>query len=63
MTQPTYNHAYTIAFSIPNSTHQYGEDVTTKQILSALLRRITDLIDTDSIEEAVGAPYDTYEES
>jgi len=58
----TYNHAYTIAFSVSGSTHPKGEDVTPAQLREALEARIVDLTKNGEWEEAVGAPFDTYEE-
>jgi hypothetical protein len=58
----TYNHAYTLAFSVSNSTHPEGEDVTQTQLAIAILRRVADLIDNNEMVEAVGLPCDTYEE-
>lgn len=57
---PRYNHAYTVAFSL-NSDHPDGEDVTPEMLRVALLRRIIQLDEDGEWEEAVGAPYDTYE--
>lgn len=58
----TYNHAFCLGFSVAGSTRQDGEDITTIQFVSALLKRITDLVDNNEMLEAVGAPMDTYEE-
>lgn len=57
----TYNHAYTIAFSVGGSTAPAGEDVSPTTLREAVLRRLAAL-DDDELEEAVGAPYDSYEE-
>jgi hypothetical protein len=59
----TYNHAYSIAFSVSNSTHPEGEDLTQEQLVSAILKRVADLIDNNEMLEAVGLPFDTYEEN
>jgi hypothetical protein len=59
----TYNHAYSIAFSVSNSTHPEGEDLTQEQLVSAILKRVADLIDNNEMREAVGLPFDTYEEN
>jgi hypothetical protein len=58
----TYNHAYTLAFSVSNSTHPEGEDVTQTQLAIAILRRVADLVNNNEMVEAVGLPFDTYEE-
>lgn len=57
-----YNHAYTLAFSVSNSTHPEGEDLTQEQLAIAILKRVTDLIGNNEMVEAVGLPFDTYEE-
>lgn len=58
----TYNHAFTIAFSVPGSKCPDGEDVTAEQMAAALQLRIKDLMANNEMLEAVGAPYDTYKE-
>jgi len=59
----TYNHAFEIAFSVPGSTCPNGTDVTAAQLIAALHERIRDLSHSeDELLEAIGAPYDTYEE-
>lgn len=60
----TYNHMYTIAFSIGDSNHPKGEDLTANDYRAALLRRINSIdSEGDSAwEEALGYPDDTYEE-
>jgi hypothetical protein len=58
----TYNHAFTIAFSVGGSTHPEGEDVTQEQLAIAILKRIADLVNNNELVEAVGLPFDTYEE-
>ena len=59
---PTYNHAFTIAFSVPGSKCPDGEDVTAEQMAAALQLRIKDLMANDEMLEAVGAPFDTFKE-
>lgn len=67
---PTYDHAYTLAFSIGGSTHPQGDDLTEQQLAAAILRRVADLLSNGykrsptqtELHEAVGAPYDTFEE-
>ena len=56
-----YNHAYSLAFSVENSTHCEGEDVTPKQIRAEIIGRLERLDDSELLE-VVGLPYDTYEE-
>lgn len=58
----TYNHAFTIAFSVPGSKCPDGEDVTAEQMAAALQLRIKDLMANNEMLEAVGAPFDTFEE-
>ena len=58
---PRYNHAYDMAFSLVSNDPE-GLDVTPAMLRAALLRRIADLDANDQWEEAVGAPFDTYEE-
>ena len=57
----TFNHAYDIAFTVTGSVHPTGDDVTGKQIREALIKRAKSMSD-DELIEAVGHPYDTYEE-
>jgi len=55
-----FDHAYTIAFSIV-SQHD-AENVTTQELLDGLYQRFRDLDKNgDEIQEAVGAPFDSYE--
>ena len=55
-----YNHAYTIAFSI--DTDNPPDKVTAKELLNGLYERLVDLQKCDDeIIEAVGMPFDTYE--
>lgn len=54
----TYDHAFTIAFSI-KSHHPEGDDITSQQYRHAILARLASLVD-DELLEAVGAPYDTF---
>lgn len=60
----TYDHAFTIAFSVKNSISLDASDVTDDMLRSALLRRIADLDDAEHecLTDACDAPYDTYEE-
>jgi hypothetical protein len=59
-----YNHAYDIAFSLVSETPD-GSDVTQEMLRAALIRRIEQLdaeAEFGGMEQACGAPYDTYEE-
>lgn len=55
-----YNHAFTVAFSI-NSDHPQGDDISADEFHQALVKRSQDLTRADEWLEAVGAPFDTYE--
>ena len=57
-----YNHAYTIAFEVPGSTHPKGDDVTNEMIVAALRARADSIEKEDNAIECCGAPFDTYEE-
>lgn len=54
-----FDHAFTIAFSLVSSG-QSGRDVTPAELRAAILTRLATLSD-DELNEAVGAPYDSYE--
>jgi hypothetical protein len=58
-----YNHAYTLAFSLVSDTED-GSDVTSEMFSAAIDNRMGDLDRSGDIEwhEAVGPPYDTFEE-
>ena len=58
-----YNHAYTIAFSLVSDTED-GSDVTSEMLTAAIEQRMAALDKSGDIEwhEAVGPPYDTFEE-
>lgn len=62
MAKKTYNHAFDIAFSVSGSRHPKGEDVTPRMIREALVSRLAEMSDTELLE-AVGAPFDSYEET
>jgi hypothetical protein len=62
MADKTYNHVFDIAFSIGGSKCPNGTDITVKQIIEALQKRIEEVKREDTVLEAVGAPVDTYEE-
>jgi hypothetical protein len=57
-----YNHAFALAFSI-NSDHPDGDDITGEEFTAAVQRRVDDINSSGDLEwsEAVGIPYDTYE--
>ena len=57
----TYNHAFDIAFSIECRTDPSGESITAQQFRDAIHKRLDSLND-EEILEAVGLPFDTYEE-
>lgn len=60
MTSKIYNHAFTIAFSL--DTDYEGDRVPAHELIAALEDRLKDLKQNpDEIIEAVGLPYDTYE--
>ena len=54
-----FNHAFELAFSL--DTDNPGDEVTKEELLKALKRRVQELETTGEIIEAVGLPYDTYE--
>ena len=56
-----YNHAFDIAFSIV-SLHPSGEDITAEEVLHALIKRAQNAYASGELLEAIGAPFDTYEE-
>ena len=56
-----YNHAYDVAFSLVSNDPE-GRDVTPAMFREALLRRVVEIDRADNWEEAVGAPFNTYEE-
>jgi hypothetical protein len=57
-----YNHAFTVAFSVSGSQDPNGEDITDEAFYLALRQRCEDLYRHGEFKEAVGAPWDTYEE-
>ncbi len=57
---PKYNHAFAVAFSIESDDPQ-GENISADQFHQALSKRSADITRNDEWAEAVGAPYDTYE--
>lgn len=55
-----YNHAYTLGFSV-NTDQPCGEPIINLEVMEALLLRIIDLTKNNEWDEALGLPYDTYE--
>lgn len=55
-----YNHMYTIAFEVVNTSPD-GEETTAEEIREAVLKRVNSIPDSEVLE-AVGGPDDTYEE-
>lgn len=56
-----YNHAFSIGFGLI-SEHPTGDDVTAEQLLEALISRAKSAYESGELLEAVGCPFDTYEE-
>lgn len=59
-----YNHAFTIAFEVEtDASCEIDEDYPTdEEILDALARRVLSFKENrQELYEAIGAPYDTYE--
>lgn len=59
---PTYNHAFTVAFQVAGSLDKGGDDVTAEQMRDALRNRVNALMAAGEMLEAVGAPFDTFQE-
>ena len=60
---PTYDHAFSLGFSIQGSTHHQGDDLTAQQYREAVIRRVDELGDDKAAwEEACGMPFDSFEE-
>lgn len=57
---PRYNHAFDIAFEVV--TDHEADEVTPEEIVNALMRRIISIQETGEVLEAVGLPFDSYEE-
>ena len=55
-----YNHAFALAFTI-ESNHPDGNDIFGVHFTNAVLKRIIDLNENAEWDEAVGAPFDTFE--
>lgn len=60
----TYNHAFTIAFEVSGSIDPRAEDITSEQFREAIIKRMDNLDSVGELEwkEALGAPFDSYEE-
>lgn len=58
----TYNHAYSLGFSLGGSIDPDGEDVTPAQLKAAIEKRLAELTEQKAWKEAIGCPFDTYEE-
>ena len=56
-----YNHAFDIAFSVI-SKNENGDDITAEEFAAAIRQRVDDLLSSGELLEAVGAPWDTYEQ-
>tara|TARA_R110000787_G_scaffold83932_1_gene180203 strand:- start:2958 stop:3158 length:201 start_codon:yes stop_codon:yes gene_type:complete len=57
-----YNHAFTVAFSIETDCTCEGDDYPTDDVFAEAIRiRIVDLIANKEMQEAIGAPFDSYE--
>ena len=57
----TFNHAFSFSFEVPGSIDPEGKDVTPGQMREALLKRLSAIGD-EELMEAVGAPFDSFEE-
>jgi hypothetical protein len=55
-----YNHAYTLAFSV-NTDRLKDEPVDPAEVMEAIALRIVDVTTNKEWDEALGQPYDTYE--
>lgn len=62
MSQPTYNHAFTLGFQIPGSSTDDGSDLTAEQVSAAITKRVADLMANNELLEAVGGPFDSFTE-
>jgi hypothetical protein len=64
-TKPTYNHAYTLGFAVPESNYEDWEDCLRHEkakVIHSLLRRVADLVSNDQeFMEALDG-FDTFEE-
>ena len=55
-----FNHVFSVVYALESNTPD-GSDIAEHEHVSAVLKRITALIDNNEIIEAVGFPEDTYE--
>ena len=55
-----YNHVYALAFSVDTDRHMEAP-VNPFEIIAALLKRVADVTEHEEWDEALGVPYDTYE--
>lgn len=55
-----YNHAYSISFSLTN-TSEDGEKTTARELREAIIKRLAS-IDDQELKESVGCPWDTFKE-
>lgn len=55
-----FDHAFSVAFSVI-SDDERGENISSLQFANALQKRIHDLCLNGEWDEAVGAPFDTFE--
>lgn len=57
----TYNHMFSLGFTVENES-ETGEETTNEEIISGILKRVCDLIDSgNEVQEAVQPPVNTYE--
>jgi len=64
-TRPTYNHAYTLGFAVPESEYEDWEDCLRHEkakVISALTKRLWLLMDNDQEFMEVLDGFDTFEE-
>ena len=63
----TWNHAFTLAFSVPKSQyHTLTVERERDLVIAALLHRVAQLVNPkypDELAEALGAPFDSYDDS
>lgn len=63
MNMKTYNHLFSLGFSVSGSTRPNAEDVTPRQFRAAVIKRLDQIgSDKDEWFEAVGEPSDSYVE-
>lgn len=59
----TYNHAFTLAFSVSGSKDKYGADITAEQFYQAIIPRAQALMANHEMLEAIGMPFDSFAET